>query len=67
MRAAIYEQFQQPLTISDVDDPVPTDDGVVIAVKACGICRSDWHGWMGNDPDIRLPHVPVRDMSWQAL
>ena len=63
MRAALYTEFQQPLTIDDVPDPVPTGNGVVIAVKACGICRSDWHGWMGNDPDIRLPHVPGHEIA----
>ncbi len=63
MRAAIYEQFQQPLNVEIVPDPSPTDDGVVIAVKACGICRSDWHGWMGNDPDIGLPHVPGHELA----
>jgi alcohol dehydrogenase len=63
MRAAIYEQFQQPLTIQNVPDPGPSADGVVIAVKACGICRSDWHGWMGNDPDIKLPHVPGHELA----
>lgn len=63
MRAAVYEQFQQPLTIQDVPDPAPPENGVVIAVKACGICRSDWHGWMGNDPDIKLPHVPGHELA----
>ena len=63
MRAAVYSEFQQPPTIEDVPDPVPTENGVVIAVRACGICRSDWHGWMGNDPDIRLPHVPGHEIA----
>ena len=63
MRAAVYEQFQQPIVIREVPPPKPSDDGVVIAVKACGICRSDWHGWMGNDPDIRLPHVPGHELA----
>jgi alcohol dehydrogenase len=63
MRAAIYEQFQQPARIEIVPDPSPTVDGAVIAVKACGICRSDWHGWMGNDPDIKLPHVPGHELA----
>ena len=63
MRAAVYENFQQPLTIQNVPDPSPSDDGVVIAVKACGICRSDWHGWMGSDPDIKLPHVPGHELA----
>ena len=63
MRAAVYTQFQHPLTIESVADPTPSDDGVVIAVKACGICRSDWHGWMGNDVDIKLPHVPGHELA----
>lgn len=63
MKAAVYEQFQQPISICEVPDPEPADSGVILEVKACGICRSDWHGWMGNDPDIRLPHVPGHELS----
>jgi alcohol dehydrogenase len=63
MRAAVYEQFGQPLVVRSVPDPAPADDGVVIAVKATGLCRSDWHGWMGHDPDIRLPHVPGHELA----
>ncbi len=63
MKAALYEKFQQPLTIQNVPDPVPAENGVVLSVKACGICRSDWHGWMGNDPDIKLPHVPGHELA----
>jgi alcohol dehydrogenase len=63
MRAAIYEQFREPLSVQNVSDPVPPDDGVVITVKATGICRSDWHGWMGHDPDIRVPHVPGHELA----
>ena len=58
MRAAIYEEFKHPLSIRSVDDPAPDTDGVVLQVMAAGLCRSDWHGWMGHDPDIVLPHVP---------
>src|SRR5437868_646522 len=63
MRAAIYEQFKGPITIEKVADPNPASTGVVLRVGACGICRSDWHGWMGNDPDIKLPHVPGHELS----
>ena len=63
MKAAIYEQFRQPLTIQQVPDPAPPDDGVVVAVKATGLCRSDWHGWMGHDADIRPPHVPGHELA----
>ena len=63
MRAAVYEQFRQTPAIENVPDPHPPDDGVVLEVKACGICRSDWHGWVGADPDIRLPHVPGHELA----
>jgi len=63
VRAAVYEEFKTPLTIQNVSDPTPDEQGVVIKVKATGICRSDWHGWMGNDPDISLPHVPGHELA----
>src|SRR6187401_1382844 len=63
MRAAIYTQFRQPIRVENVPEPECKDDGVIISVKACGICRSDWHGWMGSDPDIRLPHVPGHELA----
>ena len=63
MRAAVYEAFEAPLTIQNVPDPTPDEFGVVIKVKATGLCRSDWHGWMGHDPDISLPHVPGHELA----
>ena len=63
MKAAVYESFTGPLSIQNVPDPVPQNDGVVIQVKATGLCRSDWHGWKGNDPDISLPHVPGHELA----
>ena len=37
--------------------------GVVIKVEATGLCRSDWHGWVGHDTDIVLPHVPGHELA----
>lgn len=63
MRAIYYDEFRGPVAVQNVADPVPTPDGVVIQVKASGLCRSDWHGWMGHDPDIRVPHVPGHELA----
>jgi alcohol dehydrogenase len=64
MKAVIFESFGGPLTIAQVADPVAEEDGVVIKVEACGICRSDWHSWMGHDSDItHLPHVPGHELA----
>lgn len=67
MRAVFYEQFGGPITIETLPDPTPPDDGVVVAVKANGICRSDWHGWQGHDPDIHLPHVPGHELAGEIV
>jgi len=63
MRAAVYESFQGGITVQTVPDPEPSEFGAVIAVKASGVCRSDWHGWVGNDTDIELPHVPGHEFA----
>jgi len=63
VRAAIFERFGGPISVADVADPVPPPGGVVLEVRANGICRSDWHGWVGHDPSIPLPHVPGHEMA----
>ena len=63
MRAAVFETFQGNITIQNINDPTPKRDGVVVKVKTTGLCRSDWHGWMGHDTDIELPHVPGHELA----
>jgi D-arabinose 1-dehydrogenase-like Zn-dependent alcohol dehydrogenase len=35
-----------------VADPACPDNGVVLKVGACGVCRSDFHGWTGEHPKV---------------
>ncbi len=63
MKAVIYEVFAKLPKIENVPDPISPKHGVVLRVKATGLCRSDWHGWMGHDPDITLPHVPGHEIA----
>jgi len=64
MRAAAYDTFGGPISVRDVPEPEPASGEVVVRVRATGICRSDWHGWQGHDPDIRsLPHVPGHELA----
>ncbi|QBJ79948.1 zinc-dependent alcohol dehydrogenase family protein [Aquitalea sp. USM4] len=63
MKAIVYESFSAPPQLTTVPDPTPDNSGVVIQVMATGVCRSDWHGWVGHDPDIQLPHVPGHEFS----
>ena len=63
MRAIYFTQFAGELTIKDVPAPTAPTNGVVIEVKATGLCRSDWHAWMGHDRDVALPHVPGHELA----
>jgi alcohol dehydrogenase len=63
MRAVVVEAFGSTAVLRQVPDPRCPPDGVVVAVEATGLCRSDWHGWMGHDADIALPHVPGHELA----
>jgi alcohol dehydrogenase len=64
MKAVVYHEFGGRISLETVQDPTPETDGAVIQVEATGLCRSDWHGWRGHDPDIRqFPHVPGHEFA----
>ena len=66
MRAAVYSAFGGPITVQELPKPEAPPGGVLIEVKATGVCRSDWHGWKGHDSDIAdhgLPFVPGHELS----
>lgn len=61
MRAVVYDAHGREPELRDVPIPAPPVGGVVVQVSATGVCRSDWHAWMGHDP-VRLPHVPGHEL-----
>lgn len=64
MKAAVLEEFSEPLVVREVPDPVISDRGALIKVEANGICRSDWHAWKGHWPGLfQLPHVLGHEMA----
>ena len=64
MRALTYAAFGAPLEVAQVPDAVAPPGGAVVRVVASGLCRSDWHGWMGHDSDITtFPHVPGHELA----
>jgi alcohol dehydrogenase len=62
MRALVYDAVGAPITLREVAEPDCPPDGAVIAVRATGVCRSDWHAWRGHDP-VPLPHVPGHEFA----
>jgi len=63
MRAALLTRYREPLEIGKVEDPACPRDGVVLSVGACGVCRSDWHGWIGHHPAVSPPHIPGHEFA----
>lgn len=53
MRAAVLREYGKDLSIEEVPQPDCPEDGVVLKVLACGVCRSDWHGWVGEHPRVK--------------
>jgi alcohol dehydrogenase len=52
MRAAVVKAFKEDLSIETVADPECPETGVVLEVAACGVCRSDYHGWVGGHQKV---------------
>lgn len=67
MKAAVLEEFSGPLLVQDVPEPDCPSDGVIVAVRACGVCRSDHHAWKGVDPDVELPHVMGHEFAGEVI
>ncbi|WP_350278718.1 zinc-dependent alcohol dehydrogenase family protein [Kribbella sp. HUAS MG21] len=63
MRAVVISEYGVLPEVREVAEPAVADGSVVLKVEATGLCRSDWHGWMGHDSDIVLPHVPGHELA----
>ena len=48
MRAAVLEEYGEPLVVQERENPQASTDEVVVELDAAGICRSDWHAWQGD-------------------
>ncbi|MEP9362056.1 zinc-dependent alcohol dehydrogenase family protein [Nocardioides sp. CN2-186] len=62
MQAVQYDAYGATPYLLEVPDPVCPDGGVVVEVRATGVCRSDWHAWQGHDP-VPLPQVPGHEFA----
>jgi propanol-preferring alcohol dehydrogenase len=56
MRAVLFEAAGRPLQLADVPAPRPRSGEVLIAVRACGVCRTDLHV---VDGELSRPKLPL--------
>lgn len=57
MRAAVLEEFGQPLVVQDVDLAPPKAGEALVKVHACGVCHTDLYTASGADPGGYRPCV----------
>jgi D-arabinose 1-dehydrogenase-like Zn-dependent alcohol dehydrogenase len=63
VRAVLFNAFGETPELAEVPEPDCPPRGAVIRVRATGVCRSDWHAWMGHDDTVALPHVPGHEFA----
>jgi S-(hydroxymethyl)glutathione dehydrogenase/alcohol dehydrogenase len=57
MRAAVLEQFGQPLVVQELDLAEPRAGEVLVRLVACGVCHTDMYTASGVDPSGYAPAV----------
>lgn len=62
MKALVLEEYNK-LVYKEVSDPKPSDEDVLIAVKAAAICGSDVHGMDGSTGRRRPPVIMGHEAS----
>jgi D-arabinose 1-dehydrogenase-like Zn-dependent alcohol dehydrogenase len=62
VRAVQFDAYGSLPRVVDLPSPRCPPDGVVVEVRATGMCRSDWHAWRGHET-VALPHVPGHELA----
>jgi S-(hydroxymethyl)glutathione dehydrogenase/alcohol dehydrogenase len=57
IRAAVLEEFGQPLVVQELDLAEPKEREVLVRLAACGVCHTDLHTASGRDPTGYAPCV----------
>jgi S-(hydroxymethyl)glutathione dehydrogenase/alcohol dehydrogenase len=57
MRAAVLEEFGEPLVVQEVDLADPGEREVLVRLVACGVCHTDLYTASGVDPSGYAPTV----------
>src|SRR5262249_19041322 len=62
MRAQVLTAIGRPLAAAELPAPHPGPHALLIAVRACAVCRTDLHVVAGELPDPKLPLVPGHEI-----
>jgi alcohol dehydrogenase, propanol-preferring len=66
MRAMVLDRPKSALTMRERPLPQPQAGEILLAVEACGVCRTDLHVVDGELPQPKLPIVPGHEIVGRA-
>ena len=67
MRAMVLDKPGVPLVMRERPIPAPTAGDILLAVSACGVCRTDLHVVDGELPDPKLPIIPGHEIVGRVM
>ncbi len=67
MHAMVFQRPGLPLVWTEVPDPRPDDQQVLIRIHACGVCRTDLHLVDGELPNPTLPVIPGHEIVGEVI
>lgn len=67
MKAAVLEQFNQPLHIREVPEPIAGVGDVIVRTRAAGICRTDLKIIQGGVPTVTTPLILGHELAGELM
>ena len=67
MKAMLLTRQGSPLVYTEIPDPRPNDQQLLLRVLACGVCRTDLHVIDGDLPNPELPLIPGHEIVGEVI
>jgi propanol-preferring alcohol dehydrogenase len=67
MRAMVLNEPGTPLVLREASPPLAAAGEILVAVSACGVCRTDLHVVDGELPNPKLPIVPGHEIVGRVV
>jgi propanol-preferring alcohol dehydrogenase len=67
MKAMLLDAPRRALRLAEIPAPAPGSGGLLIRVRACGVCRTDLHVVDGDLVDAKLPIIPGHEIVGEIV
>jgi 2-desacetyl-2-hydroxyethyl bacteriochlorophyllide A dehydrogenase len=67
VKAAVLDQFNEPLNVREMADPEPGYGDVIVRTRAAGICRTDLKVVEGAIPTVTTPRIVGHELAGEVV